>query len=168
VHHGLQLQRNNRFTKQTQLDPMMKRVVVVGMVSSLVGCALPAQLPPPAAPEQVMPPISAAPPPAPGKGQATLDADEPSSVDEYVGDTPYLDIDGNWQSSPTYNPVCSATPCVTTLDLGSHALRFTSNADPNHYGTGTVAVGTASRSATTTSSRTSRAGCSRPWAARPQ
>jgi hypothetical protein len=142
VHHGLQLQRNNGFTRPTQLDSMMKRaVMVVGLAWSMVGCGIAAQLPPPEAPDQVMPPVSANAAPGAGDGQATLDADEPSSVDEYAGDTSYIDGDGNEQSSPTYTPVCAATPCVANLVPGPHQLRFTSNADDNHFGIGTVTVG---------------------------
>jgi hypothetical protein len=105
----------------------------------LTGC-MPQQLPPPAAPEPVIAEVAAV-PTAPGKGQATLDADEPSTVMEDIGSTPFTDDDGNTLMSPIYKTVCAATPCVTNLDFGAHDLQFTSNVDALHSGTGTLTVG---------------------------
>jgi hypothetical protein len=112
---------------------------IAALCSLVVGCALPIQLPPPAEPARVMPALSA-PAPEPGQGQVAIDADEPSTVERYTGDTTYIDTDGNMQTAAVYAPVCSATPCVTTLAFGDNALRLTSNLDPNHSGIGTVSV----------------------------
>lgn len=122
----------------------MMRSVALALVSTLVAGCVPQQLPPPVTPEQVMPDLPASAvvaPPAPGKGQVTIDADEPSSVVENFGSTTITDADGNAYDSAVYKPVCSATPCVTNLDVGSHELMLTSNVDANHSGIGTITVG---------------------------
>jgi hypothetical protein len=115
---------------------MMRSAVALGLVSTLVAGCIPQQVPPPAAPERVMsdlPASAAVVPPAPGKGQV--------SVDENIGTTTVTDADGNVYDSAVYKPVCSATPCVTNLDFGSHDLKLTSNVDANHSGMGTITVG---------------------------
>jgi hypothetical protein len=118
--------------------------VALGIVSLTVAACVPQQLPPPVVPEQIMPALpasSAVVPTSPGKGQVTLDADEPSTIVDTIGTTPFVDSDGSTFMAPIDKPVCSATPCVTNLDFGPHQLTFTSNVDGNHYGTGTVQIG---------------------------
>ena len=101
-------------------------------------------MPPPAAPAPVMPPLQPL-APEPNHGQVSIDADEPSRVDLVTGTTEseYTDADGNIvpYTADVYRSLCAATPCVTSLRFGPRQLRITSNLDPTHSGTGTVAVG---------------------------
>jgi hypothetical protein len=121
---------------------MTRSLVSAVLVTSLVSGCLPEALPPPVAPEQVMPPLPAAAPQEAGKGQATIDADEPALVEEVTGHAEGITPDGWPVSELTYRTVCPATPCAANLELGDHDLRFTSLADPSHgSGTGSITVG---------------------------
>jgi hypothetical protein len=118
---------------------MLRRALPVTL---LAGCFTQTTLPPPPPPARVMPSVPGPMPnPEPNHGVVTIDADEPSTVALITGTYDGIGADGTPSSGLTYKTVCSATPCVTSLRLGSRDLVFTSNLDPMHGGQTTIAVG---------------------------
>jgi len=116
---------------------MMRRVLAAFLAAS---CA-PNVLPPPAVPEQVMPPMAASAPAEPNMGVVAIATDEPSIVEEITGHMEGVTSGGRVVSGLTYKTVCRQTPCATDLAFGGHDLRMTSLTDPNHNGTGSITVG---------------------------
>jgi hypothetical protein len=111
-------------------------------ITLLAACFDQTTLPPPAPPARVMPSVPGPmPAPEPNHGIVTIDADEPSTVEQVTGTYSTVADDGTVASGLTYKTVCSATPCVANLRLGPHDLELTSNLDPMHNGQTTITVG---------------------------
>jgi hypothetical protein len=113
------------------------RMVAVAVV--IVGCG-PAVLPPPAAPERVIPAMEA-PRPEAGKAQVAIAADEPARVEEVTGHFEGVGAEGDAVEGLTYRTLCPVTPCIANVELGPRDIRLTSLVDPEHAGTGTILVG---------------------------
>jgi hypothetical protein len=121
----------------------MKLGILRGSVLATTLCAgCVARLPPPAAPERVLPnapaPLG---PPAQGMGQVTIDTVfEPAHVEEITGRTEIALAQGEVEGI-TLRDVCLTTPCSANLLYGPRQLRFTSLQDPQRSGMGVIVVG---------------------------
>jgi hypothetical protein len=115
----------------------------VGLALFLVGCSV-RNLPPPPTPDRIAPavPVPAEPPP-PGKGRVVIGivGDEPSLVQTLTGRMYGVTSRADVVSGDVYTTVCSTTPCVADLDLGTHDVTITSTTNPTHTGAGTITAG---------------------------
>jgi hypothetical protein len=115
----------------------------VGLALCLVGCNV-LTLPPPPTPDRIVPPVPVqAEPPPPGKGRVVIAivGDEPSIVERVAGHMEGVTTTADIVSGNVYETVCSQTPCVADLGLGTHDLRITSITDLTHTGVGTITAG---------------------------
>jgi len=101
------------------------------LVPHLTACGE-VRLPPPAAPEKVLPAATEVPDEAPaaGTGRVLLEANGEKARVVEVGGARF-ESQGYRVDMLTERPVCSATPCVVDLPRGSHTLVFFSPTDPN-------------------------------------
>jgi hypothetical protein len=108
-------------------------VAVAFVLLELTGCGV-RELPPPTAPDKIVPELDE-PPPAPegGRGVVVIDATNgPAKVYEVLGTTAAdVSLAGRYghASSVTTRLVCNSTPCFTTGPLGAYTLVLES-ADP--------------------------------------
>jgi hypothetical protein len=123
------------------MRPMKATIAAVPALVLAAGCVH--VLPPPSVPDRVLPP-SYAPAPAPPQGTSQIILDTPgqaATVEEITGRYEGSDSRGHSVEGATYRTVCASTPCAANLELGQHALRFTSLVDPLNGGTGVVLAG---------------------------
>ena len=130
------------------MNALLRTAACLTLASFSFACAR--QMPPPAAPEKVVPVLDVEPaPPVDGSGRVVLDAQgERARVVEIVGTSSATVIGGygyGYGAAATVvsidtRPVC-VTPCVANLPYGSHELVFASQLDANRRSHATVDVG---------------------------
>jgi hypothetical protein len=112
--------------------------LAIAMAGGTLGCSV-QELPPPAAPAQIVPHLASPPPPVGSDhGTVVIDTDTPAAVDEIIGH-----VESRYAGSVT-RPLCTITPCAVSLGFGMHELRFSVPGAPTGTlgGDGTVEVGT--------------------------
>lgn len=100
----------------------------LGLASTLLFAGCVRQLPPPPAPEPVVPAVETASDPAPGQGRLVIDVvDGPTEVQRvHMRAEPFDDGQGRQRFRFTEAPelLCSASPCVVDLAPGNVLLGF--------------------------------------------
>src|SRR5438045_3226945 len=106
-------------------------------------CAPVRTVPPPAVPDQSLPPV-AGPLPEPGGGMArvVVSTDVPARVERITAMTEQLERHVGTRDVPSISLLCEATPCAVTLPYGDYELVFTGFPDSSRTRSATLHVQT--------------------------
>jgi hypothetical protein len=109
---------------------LAQRFQLVTLLVAAAGCGT-KQLPPPQAPERLLPPVAASGAPADGRGRVLLDVDgDHAVVDDVSGGSVSATGAGRvFSGSLEVSQRLCVTPCVVDLTPGPHTLRFHSTSD---------------------------------------